>query len=62
MGWNGQAGREFPATNPSIRGNERLRNFGADLAVVADSAGMERQEGVFIRVLREGLACRRMSF
>ena len=23
---------------------------------------MERQEGVFIRVLREGLACSRMSF
>jgi hypothetical protein len=37
------------------------RHFDADLAIVADRAGMERQECVFIHVLRQRLACDRMS-
>lgn len=37
----------FRATDQSIRRNERLRNADADLAIVADRAEMERQEGVF---------------
>ena len=38
----------------SIRGNERLRNADANLAIVADRAGMERQEGAFIPRSAEG--------
>src|SRR5712691_3161422 len=45
-----------------VRGNQRLRNAHSDLPIVADSAWVERQEGIFIDVLREGLACCRMSF
>ena len=55
---HGQAKREFRATDPSIRGNQRVWNADADLAIVAYRAGVERQEGIFLNVLRDGLACR----
>src|SRR3984893_16461035 len=45
------------AMDQSIRGDKRVRNAEADLAIVADRAGMERQKGVFHHVLRNGLAC-----
>src|SRR5437588_8383110 len=59
---DGLAKREFHATNPSIRGSERIRNADADLAIVADRAGVKRQEDVFHHVLREGLAGSRIGF
>jgi hypothetical protein len=46
----------------SIRWDERIRNFDADLAIVADSPGMERQEGVFYHIRRESIARRQSCF
>ena len=38
------------AADQSIRGNQRIQNVDVDLAVVADRAGMERQEGVLLSI------------
>src|SRR5437879_4894100 len=46
----------------SIRWDESIRNFDSNLAIVADRARMERQEGIFHRILRDGLACGRSRF
>src|SRR5271165_2149198 len=56
------AGDQSPGADQSIRGSERLRNADADLAIVADRTGVERQEGVLLRILWDGLMCRRASF
>src|SRR5262249_30470814 len=40
-----------------LRGDQGLRDFHADLAIIPDGAGMERQEVVFIDVLRNRLIC-----
>src|SRR3984893_9424264 len=53
---------QFCAMDRSIRGRERLRNADADLAIIADSAGMKRQEGILHDVLWEGVACCQSSF
>src|SRR5450830_250159 len=57
-----KTGRAFRATDQSIRGEQRIRNADANLAIVAHRSGMERHEGIFHYVLREGLACSRSSF
>src|ERR1700730_4749440 len=52
----------FVRRTRSIRWDEGIRNFDANLAIVAHRARMKRHEGVLIRVLRKGLACSWTSF
>jgi hypothetical protein len=51
------AARTLRATNPINSLERSIRNFDANLTVVADCAGMERHEGVFDHILREGITC-----
>ena len=51
----------FASNGPISSGNEDS-NADADLTIVADRTGVEWQEGVLIHVLRESVACSRMSF
>src|SRR5436853_279784 len=41
--------------DPSVRGDKRFRNFDANLAIVADRTGVERQKRVLEHVLRNRL-------
>jgi hypothetical protein len=50
------------ATNSINSLGRGIRNFDANLAIVAHRARMKRHEGVLIRVLRKGLACSWTSF
>jgi hypothetical protein len=48
--------RERAASLIRFRWDESIRNFDADLAILTVLAGMERQEGISRRILRDCLA------
>ena len=54
-----KTGRTFRLADQSIRWGEGVRNFDANLAIVADGTRMEREECVLVDVLREGFRRRR---